>query len=77
MTAHLESIAPIHKTVCRQTVFHAYLVYLFTHIWSTTAGFPRIFGLYLRINGLPVAHIILIMKQMRFPLYPCMRTLYG
>ena len=29
MTAHLESIAPIHKTVCRQTVFHAYLVYIY------------------------------------------------
>jgi len=47
------------------------------HIWSTNAGFPRIFGLHLRINGLHVARILLIMVWMRFPLYTCMRTLYG
>jgi len=70
-------IVPIHRALCILAVFHAYLVYLFTHIWSTNVGFPRIFGLHLRINGLPDACIIMILKRMHFPLYTCMYYLYG
>ncbi len=69
--------ATIHMPQCNWTVFHAYLVYLFAHIWSTFARFPRIFGLHLRINGLHVARILLILIRMRFPLYTYMRPLYG
>jgi len=57
-------------------VFHAYLVYLLTHILSTSAGDPRIFGLLLRINCLHAVGILLILSWMRLSLYTCMRTLY-
>jgi len=57
----------IHKTLYIRVVFHAYLVYLFTHIWSTFTGFPRIFGLHLRINGLHATRILLILIRMLFP----------
>lgn len=53
-----------------QAVFHAYSVYLFAHIWFTDSVLSRIFGQNIRINGLPNARIILIQRQMRFPLYP-------
>ncbi len=58
-------------------VFHAYFVYLFTHIWSTTAGFPRISGLRLRINGLSNYRNFMNLKRICSILYACMNTLYG
>ena len=58
------------------TVFHAYLVYEFTHKWSTKAALPRIFGLHLRIKGLRMACNMFILNGMRTPLYACMYYLY-
>jgi hypothetical protein len=58
------SFVPIHKAVCIRPVFHAYLVYPFTHKWSTKSSFPRMFGQHLRINGLRITCNVLIRKKM-------------
>jgi len=71
------SQVPIHRTLCSQAVFHAYLVYLFTHIWCTPPSFPRIFGVFLRIFGVLSSANVLIMQLIRYALYTYTEYLYG
>ena len=70
-------MATIHRPLCSQAVFHAYLVYLLTHIWCTSPSFPRIFGVFLRIFGVRITAIVLILQLMRDALYTYMEYLYG
>lgn len=73
---HIQPTVPIHRALCSRVVFHAYLVYLFTHIWCTSAGFSRISGVLLRIFGVRISAIVLILLMMRASLYTYMECLY-
>ena len=51
-------------------------MYLLTHIWCTSESFPRIFGVLLRIFGVPISANMLILLMMRAALYTYMEYLY-
>ena len=69
--------AKIHRPLCSRAVFHAYLVYLFAHIWCTSPSFPRILGVSSRIFGVRISAIVLILQLKRDALYTYMEYLYG
>ena len=72
----LDGHRPIHRPVFSRAVFHAYLVYLFAHIWSTDSAFStHIWSTFAHKRSTEHPYPT-DSRWMRFPLYTCMNSLY-